>query len=135
MAAPSRGRVGVKTTCHFQLSRLNLSQLAKQAKKRYTCVKRSLILDFPKLKPLFFIQTILLALLCAKIRCAEISRHIDIIEYFVRELVLAGSVKLMPLRTRKMVADALTKSLLTPAFVRHRQIMTGVASYATRLLG
>jgi len=39
------------------------------------------------------------------------SRHIDIHRYFVRELVKAGFVKLIPLRTHKMVADALTKSL------------------------
>jgi len=37
----------------------------------------------------------------------KFSRHIDIKQYFVRELVLA------------MVADALTKSLQSPAFVGH----------------
>jgi len=41
----------------------------------------------------------------------KFSRHIDIRCYFMRELVKAGFVKLIPLRTRKMVADALTKSL------------------------
>ena len=41
----------------------------------------------------------------------KFSRHIDICRYFVRELVKAGFVKLIPLRTQKMVADALTKSL------------------------
>ena len=51
IAASSLGKVSVKTTCHFPLLRLNLLQLAKQAKKRLgsTCVKRQLILDFPKL--------------------------------------------------------------------------------------
>ena len=39
--------------------------------------------------------------------CRKFSRHIDIKQYFVRELVLA------------MVADALTKSLQSPAFVGH----------------
>ena len=39
----------------------------------------------------------------------KFSRHINIRRYFVRELVLAGMVKLIPLRTHKMVADALTK--------------------------
>jgi len=34
----------------------------------------------------------------------------------------------------QMVADALTKSLLSPAFVGHRQIMTGHASFAAKLL-
>ena len=60
----------------------------------------------------------------------KFSRHIDIRQYFVRELFL----KLVPLRTHKMVADALTKSLPSPAFVGHRQIMTGHASFAARLL-
>jgi len=64
----------------------------------------------------------------------KFSRHIDIRKYYVRELVLAGILKLMPLRTHKMVADALTKSLPSPAFVRHCQIMTGHASFAARLL-
>ena len=62
------------------------------------------------------------------------SRHIDIRKYYVRELVLAGFLKLMPLRTHEMVADALTKSLPSPAFVGHRQIMTGHVSFAARLL-
>jgi len=47
----------------------------------------------------------------------KFSRHIDICKYFVRELVLAGFFKLVPLRTHKMVADALTKSLPSPAFI------------------
>jgi len=64
----------------------------------------------------------------------KFSRHIDIRRYFVRELVLAGFLKLVPLRTHKMVADALTKSLPSPAFVRHRQIMTGHVPFAARLL-
>ena len=54
----------------------------------------------------------------------KFSRHIDIHKYYVRELVLNGFLKLVPLRTHKMVADALTKSLPSPAFVGHRQIMT-----------
>jgi len=60
--------------------------------------------------------------------------HIDIRKYYVRELVLNGFLTLVPLRTHKMVADALTKSLPSPAFVGHRQIMTGHASFAARLL-
>ena len=41
MAAPSLrlGRVCTKITCHFPPLRLNLSQLAKQTKKRSICVK------------------------------------------------------------------------------------------------
>jgi len=64
----------------------------------------------------------------------KFSRHIDIRKYYVRELVLAGFLKLVPLRTHKMVADALTKSLPYLASVGHRQIMTGHASFADRLL-
>jgi hypothetical protein len=64
----------------------------------------------------------------------KFSRHIDIRKYFVRELVLAGFLKLVPLRTNKMVADALTKSLPSPAFIGHRQIMTGHTPFAARLL-
>ena len=64
----------------------------------------------------------------------KFSRHIDIRKYFVRELVLAGLLKLVPLRTHKMVADALTKSLPSPAFIGHRQIMTGHTPFAARFL-
>jgi len=64
----------------------------------------------------------------------KFSCHIDIRKYFVRVLVLNGFLKVVPLRTHKMAADALTKSLTFPAFVGHRQIMTGHASFAARLL-
>jgi len=60
--------------------------------------------------------------------------YIGILKYYVRELVLAGFLKIVPLRTHKMVADALTKSLPSLAFVGHRQIMTGNACFAARLL-
>ena len=42
------------------------------------------------------------------------SRHIDIRRHYVRELALAGVIKLVPLGTHDMVADALTKSLPVP---------------------
>ena len=64
----------------------------------------------------------------------KFSRHIDIHKYFVRELVLAGFLKLVSLRTNKMVADVLTKSLPSPSFIGHRQIMTGHTPFAARLL-
>ena len=38
---------------------------------------------------------------------------------------LAGVLKLVPLRTHLMVADALTKSLSSPAHIKHREIMLG----------
>ena len=61
------------------------------------------------------------------------SRHIDIRRYFVRELVKAGFVKLVPLRTHEMVADALTKSLPSPAFIGHRRVMMGQTPSASAL--
>jgi hypothetical protein len=51
------------------------------------------------------------------------SRHIDIHRHYVRELALAGLI--IPLGTRDMVADALTKSLPGPALMRHREVMMG----------
>ena len=53
------------------------------------------------------------------------SRRIDIHRHYVRELALAGLIKLIPLGTYDMVADALTKSLPTPALTRHREVMMG----------
>ena len=67
-------------------------------------------------------------------RIGMFSRHINLHKYYVRELLLVGFLKLVPLRTHKMVADALTKSLQSQAFVRHHQIMTVHASFAARLL-
>ena len=64
----------------------------------------------------------------------KFSRHIDIRRYFVRELVKAGFVKLIPLRTHKMVANALTKSLPAPAFIGHRRVMMGQMPFALKLL-
>ena len=59
------------------------------------------------------------------------SRHIDIRRYFLRYMV-----KLVPLRTHLMVADALTKSLPSPAHIKHREIMLGHVpfSFADRTL-
>jgi len=37
----------------------------------------------------------------------KFSRHIDIRHYFEREVVMAGMVKLIPLRTHKMVPEVL----------------------------
>jgi len=55
----------------------------------------------------------------------KFSRHIDIRRYFVRESVKANIFKLIPLRTHKMVADALKKSLHSPAFIAHRKVKLG----------
>ena len=64
----------------------------------------------------------------------KFSRHIDIRRYFVRELVKAGFVKLIPLRTHKMVADALNKSLPSPTFIGHRRVMMGQTPFALKFL-
>ena len=49
------------------------------------------------------------------------SLHIDIRKHYLRESCLSGMVKLIPLRTHHMVADA--KSLPTPGLARHRSVM------------
>ena len=54
-------------------------------------------------------------------------------KYYEHQLLLNGFLKLVPFRTHKMVANALTKSLPSPAFVEHPQIMTGHASFAAKL--
>jgi hypothetical protein len=59
------------------------------------------------------------------------SRHIDICRHYVRELALAGLIMLIPLGTRDMVADALTKSLPAPALMRHREVMMGHQRFQT----
>ena len=48
--------------------------------------------------------------------------------------VLNGFLKHVRLRMHKMVSDALIKSLPSPASVGHRQIKTGHASFAAKLL-
>jgi len=65
----------------------------------------------------------------------KFSRHIDIRRYLVRELVIDGVVKPIPLRTHKMVADALTKSLPSPAFIAHRKVMLGQVPFSLKFLG
>jgi len=65
----------------------------------------------------------------------KFSRHINIRRYFVRELVNTNIVKLIPLRTHKMVADALTKSLPSPALIAHRKVMLGQVPFFVNFLG
>jgi hypothetical protein len=62
------------------------------------------------------------------------SRHIDIRRYFVRDLVSMQVLKLVPLCTNLMVADALTKSLPAPAHAKHRNIMIGRVPFCVRTL-
>ena len=57
----------------------------------------------------------------------------DIRRYFVRALVAGGVLKLVPLRTHLMMADALTKALPIPADVIHRSVMIGHPPFSTRV--
>ena len=62
------------------------------------------------------------------------SRHIDIRRYFVRDLVAQNVLKLIPLRTSLMVADALTKSLPPPAHAKHRDTLICRVPFSIRTL-
>ena len=62
------------------------------------------------------------------------SRHIDIRRYFVRDLVSMQVLKLVPLGTNLMVADALTKSLPAPAHAKHRDVLIGRVPFCGRTL-
>jgi hypothetical protein len=53
------------------------------------------------------------------------ARHIDTRGHFIDQLVKDHIIKLVPCRTNKMVADALTKNLPAPAFEQHRAVMLG----------
>ncbi len=55
----------------------------------------------------------------------QYSRRIDIYWHHLRELALAGVIKLVALGTHDMVDDTFTKSLRAPALVRHREVMMG----------
>ena len=61
-------------------------------------------------------------------------RHIDIRRYFVRDLVSMQVLKLVPLRTNLMVADARTKSLPAPAHAKRRDVMFGRVPFCVRTL-
>jgi hypothetical protein len=60
------------------------------------------------------------------------SRYIDIRRYFVRDLIAQQVLKLVPRRTNLMVADALTKSLPSPAHAKHRDVMIGRIPFCAR---
>ena len=67
----------------------------------------------------------------------KFSRQFDIRRYFVRDMVATDILKLVPLRTHLMVADVLTRSWPSPAYIKHRDIMfwdmslSLIALYAT----
>jgi hypothetical protein len=64
----------------------------------------------------------------------KFSRHNGIRYYVVRDLVAQQVMKLIPLRTHKMVAGGLTKSLPAPALVKHREDMIGRVPFCARSL-
>ena len=60
----------------------------------------------------------------------KFSRHIDIRRYFARDVVAQKVIKLEPLGTHLMVADALTKGLPAPALAKHRDLMIGLNPFS-----
>ena len=61
------------------------------------------------------------------------SRHIDMGRHYVRELCVRRVVKLIPLRTQAMLADALTKSLPAPTLARQPRVMVGHPVFRARI--
>ncbi len=53
------------------------------------------------------------------------SRHVDVMVHYLRDLVRDGHVKLVKCAGTRNVSDALTKSLVRPAFEKHREHMRG----------
>ena len=53
------------------------------------------------------------------------SKHINRRDLFVRELVSNGAIKVEYIKTKDNPADALTKPLPKPAFMKHRATMLG----------
>src|SRR3954447_3482679 len=51
------------------------------------------------------------------------TKHIDIQHHFIREKVKSREIELEYISTNKMIADALTKSLPKPEFIRHIRLM------------
>ena len=120
------GKVDDKTTCLFLLPTLNLSQPTYQAIQE-AIYSREKFIDFG------LSSTEATLLYEHNLACVAMSENlvrrnspviwtfVSICEYYVRELVLNGFLKLVSLRTHLMVADALTKSLLSLTFVGHRK--------------
>jgi hypothetical protein len=58
------------------------------------------------------------------------SRQIDIRVHFCRQLWAAGVMRLVPLRTHLMVADALTNSPPGPVVTQHREVVLGLLEFS-----
>jgi hypothetical protein len=61
------------------------------------------------------------------------SSHIDMGRHYVRELCVRRVVKLIPLRTQAMLADALTKSFPAPMLARQPSVMVGHPVFRSRI--
>ena len=55
------------------------------------------------------------------------SKHIDVSVYKLREFVRDGEMVLYHVGTNEQVADALTKSLPSATFIKHRNYMLGMS--------
>jgi len=53
------------------------------------------------------------------------TRHIDVAQHNVRQLVRDNVVRLLDCPTHDMAADIFTKALPAPAFIRHRDTILG----------
>ena len=60
----------------------------------------------------------------------ERTKHIDMHLHSLREHATAGIVKLLSCPTTDMTADALTKALPGPVFLRHRAVLFGQAPHS-----
>jgi hypothetical protein len=79
---------------------------------------------FPQLGPMHLYEDSRAVIVMAENPCnRKGARHIDTREHFVDQLVKDRIVKLVQCRTNKMVADALTKNLPAPAFVRRATML------------
>jgi hypothetical protein len=57
------------------------------------------------------------------------TKHIDMRRHALREFVADGVIQLVPCPTQDMAADALTKALPGPTFLRHRSVLFGRAPH------
>jgi hypothetical protein len=59
------------------------------------------------------------------------SKHIDYRVHALRERIQDGVVRLVDCESEDMLADVLTKNLPSPAFIRHRTVMSGLAPHTS----
>jgi hypothetical protein len=64
----------------------------------------------------------------------ERSKHIDYRIHALRERVSDGIVRLVDCASEDMLADIFTKNLPGPAFIRHREVMSGIKAHTSPAL-